>query len=316
MAVSKEVEEFIEKNIGKDNYCFLSGYLKYSSSSRLQCAEIVLNAYKRLVNNDIGEDLDQEERNNLKGALTIDMLSKVMMAIEDFGAILIAIADLHNFSKKFLETKSVEARNIFKELIKKDNIFFQNLLTYSDIDSLPIESQDKDFLKRTYERNIAVMKQLFMKIIEFTEKHKRAFLKSKHGYPILLGIEMADLGEGIDMIVPVLYKSEPNHRSTIVLSGLRVNELYFGLIKTISVFMKDIIYSKLLMLECAGYRQPLYRAYCRLSDKEKQKIAEINEKCSLGKTRPTVQINFVVQGKESDMAELQDFFNKNWYIEG
>jgi len=316
MVTSKEVEKFIEKNIGKDNFCFLSGYLKYSSSSRVQCAEIILDAYKRVEKNEIGKDLDTESKNNLKGALTIDMLSKVMMSIEDLGAVIIALDDLNNFTKNFLETGSGKARNVFDALIKKDSVFYYNLLTYPDVESLPIDSTDKELLERSYEKNIIVVKALFTKIIEFTKKHKRAFLKSKHGYPIFLGIEMADLANGINMVVPILYDSEPNHKSTIVLSGPIVMELYFKLITTISHLIKEIIYSKLQMIESAGSRQPLYRAYYQPSDIERKRIEEINKKCLFGETKPKVEINFVVQGEKTYMRELVEFFNTGWHIEG
>jgi hypothetical protein len=316
MVTSQEVEKYIDNNIGKDNFCFLSGYLRYSSSARLQCAEIILDAYKRLQSKEIGKGLDQDAKNNLKGALTIDMLSKVMMSIEDLGAVIIALSDLNNFTNIILDTPPGKARNIYKELIKKDNTFYFNLFTYPNLDSLPVQSQDKDLLKTIYDRNITIIKKLFTKIIEFVAKHKRAFLKSKHGYPILTGMENANLSEGIDMIVPVLYKNDPDPKSTIVLSGLKVNELYFRLIKTIIQLMKDLLLSKVEMINCAGNKLPLLNSYCQLSEDENRQIAKINTECSGQNKKPEVNVNIVIQYNKSYLAEMLEFFNEKWDIEG
>ena len=160
------------------------------------------------------------------------------------------------------------------------------------------------------------MKKFFSRIDEFIERHIKAFVKSKHGYPILMGIETNNLADGINMIIPVIYKVKPTSKSKIVLSGNKVVELYFEIIKTTTRLIKEIIFSKLRMFECAGFKQPLRFSYCKLSDEEKENIEEIYRKCSVGITRPKVDINLKIEGKKSDLIGLIEFFNKDWYFEG
>jgi len=315
MATSKEVGQFIKENIGEDNFAFLSGYLNFSSHSRLQCADIILDAYKKLDKGEIYKQLDQEQKNNLKGALTIDLLSKVMMSIEDLGSLIKALPDLKTFFKEFLEVEPRQARLACKEILKQDNEYFFDLLTYPNVDSLPIDDDEKKLLRKTYERNVDVLKKTIAKIVEFIEKHAKAFLKSKHGYPIFIGIESNYLAEGIDMIIPVLYKTEPNSQSKIVLSGVKVVEKYFKLISTTTHLIKELIFSKLRMIECAGFKQPLYIAHCKLSHKEKKQLEEINRKCCGGITRPKVNIMMKIEGKRSDLKDLVSFFSGDWYFD-
>lgn len=313
MVTSKDVESFIQKNIGKDNFSFLSGYFNFASDSRFYCADVILDTYKKLDKGLLGKEFDIEKINNIKSTLSVDLLSKVMMSIEDLGAIIIALTDLKKFTKTFLSVKPYEARGIIKEISTKDNKFFFELLTYPDVDSLPLDEEEKKFLSDMYERDIAVLKKLFLKISEFVERHNKAFVKSKHGYPILMGIETTPFADGIDMMIPVI--TEPAPKTRVILSGIKIVELYFKLIRTTTRLVKELISSKLNMIQTAGFKKPFLFSHCAISEEEKKKIEEINKKCSKGIEIIPINIKLLIEGKNDDIKNLVEFFEKDWYFE-
>ena len=175
----------------KDNYFLLSNYLLGSLLYRgiylkldFECLENLKQNFLFLDGKKL--DLDTESGNVFKSLIQLQIVSKIMMYIED----LIIILDSNRLNKNYyylLDTKSSEDVDVGYRL----GNFFNNLNSFSEttwrriLCYIGIESKFKE-VDEIIRKNIESIKDILSNVADFNRTHRGIFRRYKHaGFPVM-----------------------------------------------------------------------------------------------------------------------------------
>lgn len=191
----KKFLEFIEANIGRESYIFLHNYYHSFLLARLELANLSYINYHNILLGKISLNTkDTEIKTKLLSFLQIDILSKCMMAIEDFSAIgLAALDDIKNLPC-YLTTIG-DGFKIFNDLNLKNSDQLRELFGFPLGKTICKNKNDEFAYDEILNKNIDVFAKAIDEAKKFKEKMYEFYLCFKHKYFRLFTAFSLRLGE-------------------------------------------------------------------------------------------------------------------------
>ncbi len=118
----REQHRHFQKDFTQETFIFLSNLLSFNLDSRRLMANATLNALYKPLKNREGDfnKLDDISRTRLLNLTTLEILSKVYMALEDLGKILIsANRPLREFPESFVTLEQKRSLSAFGDCARK-----------------------------------------------------------------------------------------------------------------------------------------------------------------------------------------------------
>lgn len=198
------------------------------------------------------------EKARIRPMIQIDIISKVMMYIEDLAIFAESFRQGKNFYD-FLDKRTPED----KELGKVIEEFFNNLESYEEKDFYrimsyidPIEIKiDGDCMKLLHKHlkaNIDELKRIMKQIGDFGRTHHPVFRRFKHaGFPVVLDNSLQNPGflEGFDSTMLVSKGPDPMQDIIPIPYSKKVLDAYIIIIDGIQKILTDMVTNRIVCIE-------------------------------------------------------------------
>ncbi|MDE1765834.1 MAG: hypothetical protein KGI27_06110 [Thaumarchaeota archaeon] len=231
--------------------------------------------------------LTEDDLARTRASIQLDIISKIMMYIEDLIILNSAILESSGNYYELLDRKDPDVgERITKFFTIMENLKpndFGKILSYVNLDTISMSSSEKQIVQKIMDSNIENFKNYLKYIKTFRETHKQIFRRYKHaGLPIRLGAKSADpfANKKFDSYAMIYVGSDPFTNVLPLPYSEEVIQSYDIMIKILQQFLNDVIVNKMTMIQrrCDGII-PLesYKQYM-LTEKEKSDLSKAIEK--------------------------------------
>ena len=189
-------EETIDRDDGiKKNYVLLRNYDAHILSMRGVLLTIAMKSITQVEEGrfQLG-DFSDENKPKVKSMLQMDIISGIMMYVEDLAIL------SESFRKGISYYKMLDPPNesspdvgsiicgFFERLNSFSDEEFRRILGYADPSRLNLTAEERDLVEAVLRTNIAEMRSMFAEIKKFGDTHHPAFRRFKHaGAPLMPG---------------------------------------------------------------------------------------------------------------------------------
>jgi hypothetical protein len=179
-------EESIESE-----YLVLRNYKENGIAGRGFLIRILETALQQIENDTWIKTIPNNEKPQVRSLVQIDILSKIMMLIEDLAILAESFRQGRNFYD-FLHDKTVDIGEMIETFFKSiDSMSKEELmimLSYESPEKLGLNEQSYSILNRVVDSNLAEVRRILKEIGSFGKTNHPAFKRYKHaGFPIIVG---------------------------------------------------------------------------------------------------------------------------------
>jgi len=258
-----------------ETWYFLDNYASTAISSRSILLKFMFDKLQELESGELkvaGESitLGNAAKLSLKNIIQIDIISKIMMFIEDLIVILESMVSFNGRYYDILDRKETDGSDLGDKITRFMNGIdkfseedFRNMLSYVDIKDLP-NYQGKDIVEKIIKMNIQRVLVLLKHIKDFRRTHNQVFRRYKHaGFAFRTNVE-ANLyvdNKSYDSFFMVYHEQEnPLSNPLPIPLSSEVLESYKCLISSLETLIYDVIEGKKACIERRIYKiPPLFR---------------------------------------------------------
>lgn len=199
----------------------------------------------------------EEELAFMEGRIYVELVERVCQIIEDFSTLCYALyEDLSSFPQNILTRKHLikkSKKSLVEERLEylTDRVWY-TLLRYPDLDTLQFSTEDKEFLRQHYERNIRVLQNLVDVLKKFSRLHWKFYTKHKHANPLIYGIKKIEVGGESTIVIPAFYYVEHPESVQSIVVNYSMYKKQREIVNTVINLMKDLIDRAISFIERDG----------------------------------------------------------------
>ncbi|MGH9925881.1 MAG: hypothetical protein ACREAS_11230 [Nitrososphaera sp.] len=309
-------------------YHLLGNYLNNSLPAR---TFLLQNSFKMLSEITSGEihldgrmqKLSESDRRKWLGAIQIDIISKIMMQMEDLIVLMDSMLSVDGDYYNLLDGGEYgdlgERINKFFERVKnlRQNDIMKNILHYVEPESVTSDLYERSIVSRLSESNVARLREFIDKVRVFRNTHRQIFRRYKHAcFPFDPGLDYrSDISftrtefdfysmvytgkDPLSDVIPLPYSDQVINSYKILISSLRV-------------LLEDLVSAKIECIErkvdgivpTLDYSKPNV-----LSKEEVKRLLAIGRR--FNKEHPIHMKNYLHEIKMTYLKQEQ----LQWYIE-
>ena len=236
----------------------------------------------------------------------VELIERTCQLLEDFSSLCYALLnDLSAFPQNILKKASVSER--LQSLT--DKACWYTLLRYPGLDTLQFSSEDKDFLRQHYEKNIQVLLNFVKVLIEFRKLHWRFYTKHKHANPLIYGIEKIELREEPTICIPAI----DNAKHPEIVNGIIMNYSMYkkqlGIVRTITDVMEDLLDRAVLLIAQNGIPIIEEVRYYKMSATDEQRLRVLVERYNRNLSRNPVIVKLKLGVPSVVLRRFVEFYD-------
>ena len=210
-------------------------------------------------------NIDDESRRKLLDVMTLDILSRVFMGLEDLGKLLLASCkpprDLPATMLDAGQNDSLAAITRYSQKTESELMRVFPFLHPRGIYGFQGEEEDA-VREYAFEHAMALRKMLSF-AAEFIQRHTWAYNIYKHGISVILAMPGPPLPDGIDGLIPIFTSGGDLQNAKFILTGHTVAEKLSGFVSSVVGISKMIVERRIQMAELGGTPPPLL---CHMSE--------------------------------------------------
>ena len=323
--------KFFYTEVTEIAFIFLANLLHFNLDSRRYMANAVFNAVYTPLECRQGElaQIDEKSRRQLLDLATLEILTKVFMAVEDLGKLLLTTGKpLKAVPATMLDASQNDSLRAITRYSQQTEQQLMGVFPFLHPRKYGLVGEAESAVLAYNLQHAATLKKTLGFAADFVHRHTWAYNKYKHGLSIILAMRAQPLAQGIDGTVPIFTNASDLRSAKFILTGHAVVEKLIGFLGSIVDLSKTLVERKLQIAELGG-TPPLL--LCRTSDKENAitfepygwgKFEEGSEKvftAAFQKTIETVTRTKIVAtlNVNSDPAQIQDWVNfylRDWRV--
>jgi len=197
------------------------------------------------------ENYSEKELAFVEGRIYVELVERVCQLIEDFSSLCFALWNrLSDFPLNILNRDKPTPKKLLKELTDQARWF--TILRYPNLDTLEMSTEDKEFLRQHYERNIRVLRNLAKILEEFRKIHWEFYTKHKHANPLVYGITKIDIGGEPTLVIPAFYDVEHPETTKGILMNYSMYKMQREIANTIIGLLGDLLDRAISFIERDG----------------------------------------------------------------
>ena len=183
---------YYKEQVGQEALTFLFNLFNFNLDSRVHVANGIFNAIYETLAHRSGDlaELNDKTRRQLLDLITLEVLSKAFMGIEDLGKVLLSsgkpLKDLPNVILDCGQEDSLQGIGRFAEIAPLD---LKHVFPFLHPREYGLTGLEEAAVQRYNLSNLAALKARLAFIARFIDRHREAYNKYKHGIPIMLGME-------------------------------------------------------------------------------------------------------------------------------
>lgn len=260
-----ECAKYLMAKASPSSYLFLQNYLSLNVHLRRVQASILLEKFKTVDKEKTrdGKELSQQTKNQIKGAIGLEIITKACMAIDDlsiFANYITQIKGIEHLVSKHTSDGTIE--NFLQQFKNKKEADFFGLFSFPCIEQIAcFDENEKAFVKECYDIHFKTTKSFIEKLNLYRERHKIAYLKNKHALPIVISPNLQPYKGENYLLVAILESKANKLKKHFILINDKLVENSFILICRITDFLSDLLLSKIHELECVGFRSLALHLY-------------------------------------------------------
>ncbi len=203
----------------------------------------------------------------------VELVERLCQLIEDFSTLCDALSkDLSAFPQNILS----QELSVSKRLERlTDRTSWYTLLHYPDLDTLQFSTEDKEFLRQHYERNISVLLNLTKVLQGFHNLHWRFYTKHKHANPLIYGLTKIEVRGEPTIAIPAIHGKEHPAAAKGLVMNYSMYSQQRKIANTVIGLMKDLLDKAVLYIEQNG--KPIIEtiAYYRMTTAAAQRLQSL-----------------------------------------
>lgn len=328
----KQRNEYFAKEVGKVAFIFLANLNRFNLDSRRYMANAIFNnVYKPLENRE-GDlaGMDAESRRQLLDLATLDILTKVFMALEDFGKILLTAGKaIRDIPPVLLDAGQNDSLAALTRYSRKTDRQLMAVFPFAHPREYGLAGQEEAAINAYNLHHAGALKKMLTFVSEFVERHTWAYNKYKHGIPIVLAMPGPALGDGIDGTVPIFTNMAGLKNPKFILTGHAVVDKLIGFLSSIVGLSKVIVERRLQMAELGGIPPPVlchtsgkgversYQPFCwgELNENTKGVVDGVFQSTLRRMEFTNVEATLKVQGDPSKIEDWVKFYTRpDWRV--
>jgi hypothetical protein len=243
---------YFEEHVGQEALIFLLNLFHFNLDSRLHIANGTFNAIYKPIQDRTGDlaALDERTRRQLLDLVTLEILSKAFMAMEDLGKILLSGGKSpKDFPNIVLDCGQDDSLQAIGRLASMDPLELAPIVPFLHPREYGLSGPQEASVQRYNISNLSAMKVKLAFIARFANRHRWAYNKYKHGIPIMLGMEGTLLPDGVDGAVPVITGKD---HLELMLVGPRIVDRFLEVLVLTVQFSKTLVERKIQTVQLGG----------------------------------------------------------------
>lgn len=261
-AEDPERKKWFEQHFGQEAFLVVSNLLRFNIESR----KLLLNAEYNAIYKPLAErqgDLAKIEpaaQRLLLDAITLDLLSKVMASIEDFGKVLIALGkEPKQMPGALIQATQADSLSVYQRLSTEAESALMGRFDLWDPARYGLSGEDAAAMREYNRIFVKTVKDLLTEVAEFITWHEFAYNKYKHGNSVLMGVsdEGQEPGEGFSAPIGVFADHTDLSKIRFVLGGERVVAQLRTMQQMVVDMAKALVERRLQLAEFGGVPLPV-----------------------------------------------------------
>ncbi len=186
-----------------------------------------------------------QQREWLESLVYIELLERICFLIEDLAKVINGLnGDLSKFQENLLHSPNPETI-----LSRLNYDSWNKILHYSELKSLPISKQDKQFLKDIRNRSCKQLQAIVEFCLDFFKLHKIFFNKFKHGNSILYGFKKVEINGEPSFLIPAVYNRCTPDKVKPIIVNKTIYEKWKTFNDAIVILIRDLIERTITFIE-------------------------------------------------------------------
>ena len=243
-----------------------------------------------------------------EGRIYVELVERVCQLIEDFSTLCYALWNaLSDFPLNILTRAKPSPGTLLQDLTGQAHWF--TLLRYPDLDTLQLSTEDKEFLRQHYERNVRILQNLAKVLEGFRKLHWRFYTKHKHANPLIYGVKKIEVEGEPTICIPAI--EDEKHLETV--KGIVLNYSLYKkqrrIANTLISLMKDLLDRAILFIELDG--KPIIESvsYYKMSTVAGQRLQSLIEKHNRNIRRTPIKVTLKVDVPHEVLQQFVEFYD-------
>jgi hypothetical protein len=327
----KDRHKFFYEEVGEIAFIFLANMMRFNLDSRRYMANAIFNGIYTPVEDRQGElaQIDENSRRQLLDVVTLDILTKVFMAVEDLGKILLTTGKpLKAVPATMLDASQIDSLAAITRYSQKTERQLMEVFPFLHPREYGLAGEHESAILSYNQHHAAMFKKILTFAADFVQRHTWAYNKYKHGLSMILAMHSEPLAPGIDGTVPIFTNASDLTNGNFILTGHAVVDKLIGFLGSIVELSQNLVERKLQIAELGG-TPPLL--LCHTSENGNQimfrpygwgTFDEASQKASVAafdKTIGAVTRTKIVAtlNVNADPVKIQDwvnFYSRDWRV--
>jgi len=284
---SEEYIEYIQREIGIENYYLIRNYLDLPLYARGITLRILFDAIEDIDAEKSKYPFKGDEKLKVKHMLQLDIISKIMMLIEDLGAFAVAFKEgPKNLSKIVLSRRSTsKIHSFFQNLERINGDELLDIMGFPVLDKLSLNKEERQLVKKVMSAMADDIRRGLLEIRDFRNQHITVYNKYKHGFTVTPYAEKTPksilLTADFESVMVVVHdKNKPIENVLPVPHSKRILESYKIIIGGVQMLLKDMLENHWMKIDhqMPNYLPPRVYGMDKLSSEDLKKYRKIVEK--------------------------------------
>jgi hypothetical protein len=323
--------KFFHEEVGEIAFIFLANLMHFNLDSRRYMANAIFNAVYTPLEKREGElaQIDEKARRQLLDLATLDILTKVFMAVEDLGKILLTTGKpLKEVPATMLDAGQNDSLAAITRCSQQTEQQLMGVFPFVHPRKYGLVGEEKSAVLAYSLQHATALKTILAFATDFVQRHTWAYNKYKHGLSIILAMQAQPLAEGIDGTVPIFTNASDLRSAKFILTGHAVVDKLIGFLGSIVDLSKTLVERKLQIAELGGIPPLLL---CHTSDKGNEitfepygwgKFEGASQKTFIAAfhktigtvTRTKIEATLQVNTDPAKVQDWVDFYVRDWRV--
>ncbi|MBI4479632.1 MAG: hypothetical protein HY651_06380 [Acidobacteria bacterium] len=323
--------KYFAEQVGQIAFIFLANLYRFNLDSRRHMAAAEFNGIYKPLERREGDlaALEDENRRQLMDLVTLDILTKTFMAIEDLGKILLTTGkSIKDMPNTILDAGQNDSLNAIATFEKKSEQELYKIFPFLHRRIYGLDGAEAEAVERYWFQTAGSAKRMLAFLKEFIDRHVWAYNKYKHGIPIILAMNSQPICLGINGAVPIFTSTADLSRVKIILTGDLIAEKLIGLTDSIVGLSKALVERRLQQAELGG-TPPLLLAHTldvgattefkawgfgKFDNDTEQKFNAAFQRVMAQMKRTKIEATLNVQTDPSKLQDLVEFYRRDWRV--
>lgn len=255
MDLNDKTHKFFHTEVGEIAFIFLANLMRFNLDSRRYMANAIFNAVYTPLEGRQGElaQIDEDSRRQLLNLAALDILTKVFMALEDLGKILLTTGkSLKDVPATMLDAGQNDSLAAITRYSQQTEQELMGVFPFLHPRKYALTGQEESAVLAYNLQHAKTLKKILAFAADFVQRHTWAYNKYKHGLSIILSMQTQSLAKGIDGTVPIFTNASDLQSAKFILTGNTVIDKFIGFLGSIVDLSKTLVERKLQIAELGG----------------------------------------------------------------